>query len=70
MRGREVWVHAVDLDTGCGFADVPREVCAALVDDVAAGFRARTDFPPVELRAEGAVAPGSSVCPAVPARSW
>ncbi|MEU3936528.1 maleylpyruvate isomerase family mycothiol-dependent enzyme [Streptomyces sp. NPDC029044] len=52
MRVREVWVHAVDLDTGCGFTDVPREVCAALVDDVAAGFRARTDFPPVELRAE------------------
>lgn len=52
MRVREVWVHAVDLGTGCGFADVPREVCAALVDDVAAGFRARTDFPPVELRAE------------------
>ncbi|MFH8658165.1 maleylpyruvate isomerase family mycothiol-dependent enzyme [Streptomyces afghaniensis] len=53
MRVREVWVHAVDLDTGTSFDDVPPEVCAALVDDVAAGFRARTDFAPVELRAEG-----------------
>ncbi|MGA5200488.1 maleylpyruvate isomerase family mycothiol-dependent enzyme [Streptomyces variegatus] len=53
MRVREVWVHAVDLDTGISFDDVPRELCAALVDDVAAGFRARTDFPPVELRDEG-----------------
>ncbi|MFC9503775.1 maleylpyruvate isomerase family mycothiol-dependent enzyme [Streptomyces sp. NPDC057002] len=53
MRVREVWVHAVDLNTGTGFDDVPREVCAALVDDVAAGFRARTGFPPVELRADG-----------------
>jgi maleylpyruvate isomerase len=53
MRVREVWVHAVDLDTGTSFDDVPHEVCAALVDDVAAGFRALTDLPPVELRAEG-----------------
>ncbi|MFE3850362.1 maleylpyruvate isomerase family mycothiol-dependent enzyme [Streptomyces griseorubiginosus] len=52
MRVREVWVHAVDLDNGTSFDDVPREVCAALVDDVAAGLRARTDLPPVELRAE------------------
>ncbi|MFK0113039.1 maleylpyruvate isomerase family mycothiol-dependent enzyme [Streptomyces sp. NPDC091217] len=52
MRVREVWVHAVDLNTGTGFGDIPREVCAGLVDDVAAAFRARADFPAVELRAE------------------
>jgi maleylpyruvate isomerase len=52
MRVREVWVHAVDLNTGTTFGAVPRGVCAGLVDDVAAAFRARTDFPPVELRAE------------------
>ena len=34
MRCREVYVHAVDLDTGVGFGDVPEEVLAALVDDV------------------------------------
>jgi maleylpyruvate isomerase len=52
MRVREVWVHAVDLSTGTAFDDIPRDVCAGLVDDVAGAFRARTDFPPVELRAE------------------
>lgn len=34
MRGREVWVHAVDLDAGVGFDDLPPDFCAALVDDV------------------------------------
>jgi maleylpyruvate isomerase len=34
MRCREVWVHAVDLDAGFGFGDVPEDVLAALVDDV------------------------------------
>ncbi|MEV0219826.1 maleylpyruvate isomerase family mycothiol-dependent enzyme [Streptomyces sp. NPDC050704] len=53
MRVREVWVHAVDLNTGTTFDDVPHEVCAALLDDVTAAFRARSDCPPVELRAEG-----------------
>lgn len=52
MRVREVWVHAVDLGTGTGFDAVPREVCAALLDDVGAGFRTRTDIPPVGLRGE------------------
>ncbi|WP_327725482.1 maleylpyruvate isomerase family mycothiol-dependent enzyme [Streptomyces europaeiscabiei] len=52
MRVREVWVHAVDLNTGTSFDDVPREVCAGLVDDVAAAFRARSNFPLVELRAD------------------
>jgi maleylpyruvate isomerase len=34
LRSREVWVHAVDLDAGITFADVPDDVLAALVDDV------------------------------------
>ncbi|MGP3933706.1 maleylpyruvate isomerase family mycothiol-dependent enzyme [Nonomuraea sp. KM88] len=33
MRTREVTVHAVDLDHGVGFADLPEEVNAALVAD-------------------------------------
>lgn len=36
MRVREVWVHAVDLDAGVGFADLPADLCAALADDVLA----------------------------------
>jgi maleylpyruvate isomerase len=36
MRNREVWVHAVDLDAGATFADIPPDVLAALLDDAAA----------------------------------
>ncbi|CAM5306433.1 maleylpyruvate isomerase family mycothiol-dependent enzyme [Streptomyces coeruleorubidus] len=54
MRVREVWVHTVDLNITT-FDDVPHEVCAALVDDVAAAFRARPDCPSVELRTESDV---------------
>lgn len=35
MRAREVMVHAVDLDTGVTFADLPGDFCAALVTDIA-----------------------------------
>lgn len=36
MRAREVMVHAVDLGVGVGFADLPREFCAALREDITA----------------------------------
>ncbi|WP_405512991.1 maleylpyruvate isomerase family mycothiol-dependent enzyme [Streptomyces canus] len=52
MRAREVWIHAVDLDIDTSFDDVPHDMCAALVDDVAASFRARPDCPSVRLRSE------------------
>jgi maleylpyruvate isomerase len=52
MRAREVWVHAVDLDADTSFDDVPHDMCAALVDDVAASFRGRPDCPSVRLRSE------------------
>ncbi|MEU1180705.1 maleylpyruvate isomerase family mycothiol-dependent enzyme [Streptomyces sp. NPDC005820] len=51
MRVREVWVHTVDLNVTT-FDDVPREVCAALIDDVAAAFRTRRDSARVVLRSE------------------
>jgi maleylpyruvate isomerase len=38
MRGREVWVHSVDLNSGVTFADVPDDVQAALVDEVFRGW--------------------------------
>jgi maleylpyruvate isomerase len=47
MRSREVWVHAVDLDAGIGFADVPDDVLAALVDDVFRMWDARDQVPDV-----------------------
>jgi maleylpyruvate isomerase len=34
IRAREVWVHAVDLDAGVGFADAPEGLLAAVVDEV------------------------------------
>lgn len=34
LRAREVMVHAVDLDPGLGFADLPEDFLLALVDDV------------------------------------
>lgn len=43
MRTREVWVHAVDLDAGLSFADVPAEVAAALIEDVTAMWRRRDE---------------------------
>lgn len=36
LRAREVLVHAVDLDAGVRFTDLPRDFLAALLDDVAA----------------------------------
>lgn len=36
LRAREVFVHAVDLDTGTSFADMPAGFLAALCDDVVA----------------------------------
>jgi maleylpyruvate isomerase len=49
MRSREVWVHAVDLDTGVGFADVPEDVLAALVDDVFRMWDRRDQVPDVAV---------------------
>jgi maleylpyruvate isomerase len=36
MRSREVMVHAVDLGASVGFADLPPDFLASLVDDIAA----------------------------------
>ncbi len=49
MRCREVWVHAVDLDSGVSFADVPEEVQAALVDDVFRMWDRRDTVPDVAV---------------------
>jgi maleylpyruvate isomerase len=49
MRVREVAVHAVDLDTGTGFGDLPLPLCRALVADVAARRSGQGDGPALEL---------------------
>lgn len=61
MRCREVWVHAVDLGAGAGFADIPDDVLYALIDDVTMMWRRRGELPDVRISAgtrswgEGAV---------------
>lgn len=47
MRCREAWVHAVDLDAGLSFEDVPEDVLAALTDDVFRMWRMRDQEPDV-----------------------
>ena len=49
MRVREVWVHVVDLDAGTGFADVPADVLAGVVDEVFAAWERRGETPALTL---------------------
>ncbi len=49
MRCREVWVHAVDLDAGVDFADIPDDVLAAMVDDVTRMWKRRGQAPGVRF---------------------
>lgn len=45
MRSREVWVHAVDLQAGATFADVPPEILRLLVADIVTTWRRRGTEP-------------------------
>lgn len=56
MRAREVMVHAVDLDAGIGFDDLPQDFLEALLDDVVARRSSLDGQPAVRLVA--------------PSRSW
>jgi maleylpyruvate isomerase len=49
FRAREMWVHAVDLDVGASFDDLPRPMLRELLTDVAATFGARPGFPALLL---------------------
>jgi len=49
MRCREVWAHAVDLDTGIGFPDIPDDVLVALIDDVTWTWQRRHQIPDVRF---------------------
>jgi maleylpyruvate isomerase len=51
LRAREAYVHAVDLDAGLGFAGIPGEFLAALLDDVAARRSAQGTGPALTLTA-------------------
>ncbi|MBT2247285.1 maleylpyruvate isomerase family mycothiol-dependent enzyme [Arthrobacter sp. BHU FT2] len=41
MRTREVWVHAVDLDNGASFTDIPAPVLARLLKDITGAWTTR-----------------------------
>jgi len=45
LRAREMWIHAVDLDAGASFTDLPRPMLRELLTDAAATLGARPDFP-------------------------
>jgi maleylpyruvate isomerase len=49
MRAREMWIHAVDLDVGASFADMPAPMVAALLTDVTATMGEKPDCPPLRL---------------------
>ena len=49
MRAREMWIHAVDLDVGASFADLPVPMLVALVTDVVRVVGAKPDCPPLRL---------------------
>ncbi|SDX34331.1 maleylpyruvate isomerase [Arthrobacter sp. cf158] len=41
MRTREVWVHAVDLDNGASFSDIPGQVLERLLQDITGAWKTR-----------------------------
>lgn len=49
LRAREMWIHAVDLDTGASFADMPAPMLTALLDDVAGAMGEKPDCPALRL---------------------
>ena len=41
MRTREVWIHAVDLNTGASFQDIPAPVLERILGDITGAWQAR-----------------------------
>ena len=50
MRAREMWIHAVDLDVGASFADMPAPMLAALLAEVPADMAAKPGCPALVLQ--------------------
>ena len=53
MRTREVWVHAVDLDNGATFDQIPANVLERLLKDITTAWRNRGDDRDLVLRVVG-----------------
>ena len=50
MRNREVWIHAVDLDNGARFSDVPAEVLTRLLSDIVGNWAAKDKDPGLRIQ--------------------
>ena len=50
MRTREVWLHAVDLDNGARFSDLPREVLTRLLGDITGNWAAQDTDPGLRIQ--------------------
>ena len=53
MRTREVWTHAVDLDNGATFADIPAPVLERLLRDIAGAWKTRGTDTGLLIRPDG-----------------
>jgi maleylpyruvate isomerase len=53
MRTREVWIHAVDLDSGGRFGDFPASVLDSLLIDIVGTWRTRGDGAELVLAVDG-----------------
>lgn len=53
MRTREVWLHAVDLDNGARFAEIPADVLARLLKDIWGAWEKRSETGDFALRIAG-----------------
>ena len=51
LRAREVWIHAIDLDAGASFSDLPRPMLRELLTDAAVTMGARPGLPAAAARA-------------------
>lgn len=49
LRAREMWIHAVDLDVGAAFTDLPPPMLIVLVADVVATLGTREGCPTLRL---------------------
>lgn len=54
MRMREVWIHAVDLNNGASFADIPDTVLERLLKDITGAWRTRGTDQDLRLLVSGA----------------
>lgn len=54
LRAVETWVHAIDLDVGAQYTDLPQPMLLALVGEVAETMGARPGVPGLVLTATGA----------------